>query len=93
VGTARVLASPEDLARLQPGDVLVTGSTSPAFNVVLPILGAIVTDRGGLLSHAAVLARELGLPAVVGCRDATRVLPDGGRVCVDADAGEARVLP
>jgi phosphohistidine swiveling domain-containing protein len=51
---------------VEPGDVLVTNSTTTAFNIVLPLLGAIVTDRGGLLSHAAIVAREYGMPAVVG---------------------------
>jgi len=59
---------------------------------VLPLLGAIVTDRGGLLSHAAIVAREYGLPAVVGCTDATSVLLDGARVIVDGTAGEAEVV-
>jgi pyruvate,water dikinase len=92
VGTARVLTGPHELGRIEPGDVLVTGSTTAALNVVLPLLGAIVTDRGGILSHAAVVARELGIPAVVGCREATLRIRDGARVSVDGTAGEARVL-
>lgn len=87
-GTARVLAGPAELSRVQPGDVLVVPSTGPAFNLVLPRLGALVTDRGGLLSHAAIVAREFGIPAVVGCQDATRVLRDGARVRVDGATGE-----
>jgi rifampicin phosphotransferase len=59
---------------------------------VLPLLGAIVTDRGGLLSHAAIVSREYGIPAVVGTTDGTTVLPDGARVRVDGEAGEATVL-
>jgi pyruvate,water dikinase len=59
---------------------------------VLPLVGAIVTDRGGLMSHAAIVAREYGLPGVVGCRVACSTIPDGARVCVDADAGEVTVL-
>jgi rifampicin phosphotransferase len=51
-----------------------------------------VTDRGGLLSHAAIVAREYGLPAVVGCTDATSLIPDGARVSVDGSLGEAEVL-
>ncbi len=91
-GTARLVHGPGDFARIQNGDVLVTSSTTAAFNVVLPLLGAIVTDRGGLLSHAAIVAREYGIPAVVGCTDATRCIPDGARVRVDGTAGEAVVL-
>jgi phosphohistidine swiveling domain-containing protein len=92
VGTARLVGSTDEFARIQPGDVLVTNATTTAFNIVLPLLGAIVTDRGGLLSHAAIVARECGLPAVVGTTDATRVIPDGARVRVDGTSGEAEVL-
>jgi phosphohistidine swiveling domain-containing protein len=89
-GTARVIRGTEEFGRIEPGDVLVTNSTTTAFNIALPLLGAIVTDRGGLLSHAAIVAREYGLPAVVGCTDATSVLPDGGRVVVDGTGGGSR---
>jgi phosphohistidine swiveling domain-containing protein len=91
-GTARVIRGTEEFARVEQGDVLVTNSTTTAFNIVLPLLGAIVTDRGGLLSHAAIVAREYGLPAVVGCTDASSVLPDGARVIVDGTAGQAEVV-
>ena len=91
-GTARVLQGPEDFNRVREGDVLVTTSTSASINVVLPLLGAIVTDRGGLLSHAAIVAREYGIPGVVGTRDATRVIPDGARVRVDGQTGRVEVL-
>jgi pyruvate,water dikinase len=91
-GAARLVHGSADLARIRPGDVLVTASTSAAFNVVLPMLGAIVTDRGGLLSHAAIVARECGIPAVVGCTDATRQIRDGARVRVDGGAGEAVIV-
>jgi pyruvate,water dikinase len=86
-GPARIVAGPQDFNRLQKGDVLVTRTTGPSFNVVLPLLGAIVTDRGGQLSHAAIVAREYGIPAVVGTREATTTFPDGARVRVDGDAG------
>ena len=91
-GTARVIRSTEEFGRIEQGDVLVTNSTTTAFNIVLPMLGAIVTDRGGLLSHAAIVSREYGLPAVVGCTDATSVLRDGARVVVDGTTGEAEVV-
>jgi phosphohistidine swiveling domain-containing protein len=91
-GTARVVSGAHELSRIQAGDVLVANSTGPAFNLVLPRLGALVTDRGGLLSHAAIVAREFGLPAVVGCSDATQVVPDGARVRVDGAAGTVSVL-
>jgi pyruvate,water dikinase len=91
-GTARRIGSPSELDRLQRGDVLVTTSTTESFNIVLPILSAIVTDAGGLLSHAAIVSREYGIPAVVGCRDATALIADGARVRVDGNVGEVTVL-
>jgi phosphohistidine swiveling domain-containing protein len=91
-GTARVIRGTGEFGRIEPGDVLVTNSTTTAFNIVLPLLGAIVTDRGGLLSHAAIVAREYGIPGVVGCTDATRVLPDGALVRVDGAVGEVEVV-
>jgi pyruvate,water dikinase len=91
-GTARLVESSADFGRIQQGDVLVTRNTSPYFNVVLPLLGAIVTDRGGQLSHAAIVAREYGIPGVVGTRDATTTIHDGARVRVDGTTGEVHVL-
>jgi rifampicin phosphotransferase len=92
VGTARVIHTTEEFGRIERGDVLVTNSTTTAFNIVLPLVGGIVTDRGGLLSHAAIVAREYGIPAVVGCSDATAVVSAGDRVRVDGRAGEVEVL-
>lgn len=91
-GPARLIHGTADFTRIRHGDVLVTTATSAAFNIVLPMLGAIVTDRGGLLSHAAIVAREYGIPAVVGCTDATRQIRDGARVRVDGRAGEAVIV-
>jgi pyruvate,water dikinase len=91
-GPARVVRGSEDFNRVRQGDVLVTRSTSPYFNILLPLLGAIVTDRGGSLSHAAIVAREYGIPGVVGTKTATEVIKDGQRVRVDGGAGEVRVL-
>ncbi|MGE0703661.1 MAG: PEP-utilizing enzyme [Vicinamibacterales bacterium] len=91
-GPVRVIHGPEDFNRLHQGDVLVTRNTGPAFNVVLPLLGAIVTDRGGQLSHAAIVAREYGIPAVVGTREATTMFPDGARVRVDGDRGVVELV-
>ncbi len=91
-GRARIAASPEEaIEALEPGDVLVVRATSPAFNAVLSIAGAVVTAEGGPLSHAAVLARELGIPAVVGAPGALE-LSDGALVEVDPTAGLVRVL-
>jgi pyruvate,water dikinase len=91
-GTARVVQHAGEFNRLQRGDVLVTTSTSAAFNVVLPLLGAIVTDRGGQLSHAAIVAREYGIPAVVGTLKATGGIPDGARIRVDGTAGTVEIV-
>jgi pyruvate,water dikinase len=91
-GTARLVSGPSDFNRIVQGDVLVTMSTTEAFNILLPLLGAIVTDSGGLLSHSAIVAREYGIPGVVGTREATERIADGARVRVDGDAGEVTVL-
>jgi rifampicin phosphotransferase len=89
-GPARRVAGPTEFDRIQKGDVLVTESTSEAFNILLPLLGAVVTDSGGLLSHAAIVAREYGIPGVVGTREGTERIRDGQTVTVDGDAGEVR---
>jgi pyruvate,water dikinase len=91
-GPARRVSDPSEFARITQGDVLVTESTTEAFNILLPLLGAIVTDSGGLLSHAAIVAREYGIPGVVGTREATERIPDGVRVRVDGEKGEVSVL-
>lgn len=91
-GPARLVDSSADFDRIKQGDVLVTRMTSPYFNVVLPMLGAIVTDRGGQLCHAAIVAREYGIPGIVGTRDATATIPDGARIRVDGTTGEVRLL-
>jgi pyruvate,water dikinase len=91
-GTARLIEGPTEFGRIEQGDVLVTVSTTEAFNILLPLLGAIVTDSGGLLSHSAIVAREYGIPGVVGTRDATTRIADGARLRVDGNAGEVTVL-
>ncbi|WP_166267436.1 PEP-utilizing enzyme [Marinobacter caseinilyticus] len=90
-GIARVIDGPDDLGRLERGDVLVTAATTDSFNIVLPLLGAIVTNAGGLLSHAAIVGREYGIPSVVGTRNATAQIADGTRVTVDGTKGEVRI--
>ena len=91
-GVARLISGPSEFGRITQGDVLVTESTTEAFNILLPLLGAIVTDSGGLLSHSAIVAREYGIPGVVGTREGTQLIADGARVRVDGDAGEVAVL-
>lgn len=91
-GPARRVSGPSEFDRIVKGDVLVTESTSEAFNILLPLLGGIVTDNGGLLSHAAIVSREYGIPGVVGTREATERITNGVLVRVDGDAGEVTVL-
>jgi phosphohistidine swiveling domain-containing protein len=91
-GPARRVAGSTEFDRIVEGDVLLTEATTEAFNILLPLLGAIVTDSGGLLSHAALVAREYAIPGVVGTRNATDLIPDGARVRVDGDAGTVTVL-
>lgn len=91
-GIARLVLNLEDMAQVQAGDILVARMTAPSYNALLPMLGGIVTDRGGLLSHAAIVAREYGLPAVVGCMEATQVIPNGSRIRVDGTSGEVKIL-
>ena len=91
-GTARLVLSSDDFDKVQEGDVLIARITTPTYNVLLPLLGAVVTDRGGLLSHPAIVSREYGIPGVVGARDATARIPDGARVQVDGGAGTVTVL-
>jgi rifampicin phosphotransferase len=92
VGTARIVLSPTDFERVREGDILIARLTTPSYNVVLPLLGGLVTDRGGLLSHPAIVSREYGIPGVVGTREATRIIPDGARVEIDGATGTVRVL-
>ena len=86
-GPARVVTTSEDFERLVQGDVLVAIMTTPAYNVLLPLLGAVVTDTGGVLSHAAIVAREYHIPAVVATGTATTSIADGSAVTVDGDRG------
>jgi phosphohistidine swiveling domain-containing protein len=91
-GTARVVHDPaEALAAMEPGDIVVAPYTAPTYNSVLAMAGAIVTEEGGPLCHAAVIARELGLPAVIGAKGAMEI-PDGARFEVDPVAGAVRVV-
>jgi pyruvate,water dikinase len=87
-GTVRVVASADDaLDRLQAGDVLVAAFTGPAYNALLPLVGGLVVEEGGPLCHAAIVSRELGIPAVIGLDGATSWLTDGDRVRLDPIEG------
>ena len=91
-GVARIVLDLDDLARIEPGDILVATTTTPAWTPLFQAIGGLITETGGILSHAAVVAREYRLPAVVGVEDATRRLRDGARVRIDGSTGEVRVL-
>ncbi|MGI9623161.1 MAG: PEP-utilizing enzyme [Acidimicrobiales bacterium] len=91
-GDARIIEDIDDLLDLQQGEVIVARSTSEAFNSMLGLVGAIVTDHGSFASHAAIVARECGFPAVVGAVDATHRIRTGQRVRVDGGTGEVTIL-
>ncbi len=86
-GTVRVVMGEQNFGKIQAGDVVVCPVTSPAWSVVFPSMGALVTDSGGILSHPAIIAREHGIPAVVGTGNATTLLRDGQSVTVDGNSG------
>lgn len=89
-GRARLILEASHMHQLQPGEILVTDITDPDWEPVMKIAGAIVTNRGGRTCHAAIVARELGIPAVVGCGNATQKVPSGEDVtvsCAEGDAG------
>ena len=90
LGPVRLVRSPAEMERVQPGDVLVTDMTDPNWEPVMKRASAIVTNRGGRTCHAAIIARELGIPAVVGCGDATERVQEGALVtvsCAEGDTG------
>ncbi|MGD0555058.1 MAG: PEP/pyruvate-binding domain-containing protein [Streptosporangiaceae bacterium] len=91
-GTARVLRAPEEAAQLGDGEILVTTVTNIGWTPVFPRAAAVVTDVGAPISHAAIVARELGIPAVVGCGNATTRLHSGDRIRVDGGRGTVEIL-
>ena len=91
-GTARVVLGAEGFGRVRPGDIIICPSSNPSWVPVFTIAAGLVTNRGGILSHAAVVAREFGLPAVVGVRDATLLIADDRQVEIDGTSGVVRLL-
>ena len=87
-GVVRLIKDASEMDRVKPGDVLVTDMTDPDWEPVMKRAAAIVTNRGGRTCHAAIIARELGIPAVVGCGNATDVLKDGMQVTVSCSEGD-----
>ena len=92
VGPARVVRSRDDFARVVPGDIVVCTTTTPAWTPLFGSIAGLVTDTGGILSHAAVVAREYSVPAVVGAEVATQAIPNGTQVEVDGEAGTVTIL-
>jgi pyruvate,water dikinase len=86
-GIARVLHGPEDFNQMRPGDVLVAAITTPAWTPLFAMASAVVTDIGGPLSHGSIVAREYGIPAVLGTGSATRRIQSGETITVDGSAG------
>ncbi len=87
-GTVRLVMDPDEMSRVQQGDVLVTDMTDPDWEPIMKRASAIVTNRGGRTCHAAIIAREMGIPAIVGCGNATGMLNDGEDVTVSCAEGE-----
>jgi phosphohistidine swiveling domain-containing protein len=89
---ATVLADVTEAHKLHTGDILVTRQTDPGWGPVFPLIAGLVMERGGMLSHGAIIAREFGIPSIVGVADATRLIPTGATVCLDGDRGSVRLL-
>src|SRR3954462_9218885 len=87
-GNVRIVPNASEMSKVKPGDILVTDMTDPNWEPVMKVAAAIVTNRGGRTCHAAIIARELGIPAVVGCGDATVILKDGALVTVACSEGD-----
>jgi rifampicin phosphotransferase len=91
-GRARVIRSLADAGTPQKGDILVAPTTSPLWTPLFATVAAVVTDTGGVLSHSAIVAREYGIPAVVGTGSATTIIRDGQMIEVDGSAGIVRII-
>lgn len=91
-GTARVIANIHDADRLQPGDILVTRCTDPGWTPKFSLLSGVVTETGGILSHAAVICREYGIPAILAVKKATALIVDGETISIDGSTGIITVL-
>jgi phosphoenolpyruvate synthase/pyruvate phosphate dikinase len=87
-----VMAGPQDFGQMQPGDVLVASITTPAWTSLFAMASAVVTDIGGPLSHSSIVAREYGIPAVLGTAVATRRISSGQLIRVDGDAGTVSLV-
>jgi len=91
-GIARIIENPKQISQFKKGEILVTTITDPDWGPIMKMSSAIITDKGGRTSHAAIVARELGIPAVVGCGNATKVLKTGDKITVDTTGSEGRIF-
>ncbi len=91
-GIARVVVGDYSFDRIQTGDILVTSTHSEAFNAIVQRLGAIIADTGGPLSHLSIVSREIGIPCIVTCKNATVLIKDGDRVRLDGETGRVTIL-
>lgn len=91
-GKAKIILSVEAFHKFKLGDILVTRDTNPEWTPLLALAKAVVTDTGGVLSHAAIISREYGIPAVVGTNNATEVLKDNDKIEVDGSEGLVRLI-
>lgn len=92
IGNARVIRGPADFSRIRWGDILICRYTDPAWTPLFTVAGGVVTEVGGVLSHAAIVAREYGIPAVLGVADACTRIPDDTRISVDGTAGTITLI-
>lgn len=86
-GRVRVIRSPAENWKMKKGEIFVAPETNPEYLLAMLMASAIVTDRGGIMSHPAIVARELGIPGIVGTGEATKILKDGMKVTVDGEKG------
>ncbi len=91
-GIARIVLGPSQFKSFKRGQILVSEMTRPDFLPIMKIAKAIITDEGGLTCHAAIVARELGIPCIVGTQKATSVIQDGQRIEVDANTGKVKLI-
>lgn len=92
VGNAKIINKNEDFAKVEQGDIIVTAMTRPEFLPIMKKAAAIVTDEGGITCHAAIVSRELGIPCIIGCQVATKILDDGDFIDVNADHGLVKII-
>lgn len=86
-GKVKIIKDAADIEKFNEGEILVVPFTSPLYTIAILKASAIVTDRGGIMSHAAIIAREAGIPCITGTEKATQILSDGQEIVVDGDEG------